>query len=201
MNASVPPFPRIKGQQQESDPSVALETQRMLGLYNFVVRQMSLRLGEARRFLSEAPTWVNVESAAQQLRHGLELVLVAGLVAHRTLAAEVREQLARHNKDAARKLVERLNPSWVPVRFEDGQADDGSRQVVPLAEGFLVADERGRAWSRASALLHARNPFGDAKGETLEQRHEEMIQLQNGLLPLLDQHYMALPDGTWFAAQ
>jgi hypothetical protein len=64
MNASVPPFPRIKGQQQESDPSVALETQRMLGLYNFVVRQMSLRLGEARRFLGEAPTWVNVESAA-----------------------------------------------------------------------------------------------------------------------------------------
>jgi hypothetical protein len=203
MDDDARPFPRIAGQHHlgQSDPSVSVETERMLGLYNFLVRQMSLRLGAARQFLIEPPTWVGVESAAQQLRHVLELILFSGLVAHRTTAGHVRDRLAKHDKDRARALVERINPKWFPVPFKDERQADGSRQLVRLTEGFLVADEWGPAWGAASVLLHARNPFRVPGSETAEQRHDEMVQLQNKLLRLLDQHYTAIPDGTMFVAQ
>jgi hypothetical protein len=128
-----------------------------------------------------------VEYTALQLRKVLELIVMASLVTNRVAIEGISQALARADTDQARRLARKANAYYWPKATE--VKNDGSLGPVPDDE-VLSEEEWGRAFGRASDLLHADNPY--APPVDILAEHVALAEIERRLTGLLAQHVMLL---------
>jgi hypothetical protein len=166
-------------------------------VYASVLDEQRIRCEHADWFLSGGNSYINLESAALQLRQTLELIPLGALVANRDWVEAVASAFDRKAPGEAKKLMERVNPDYWPMPGAPVAGPNTELGFERIADGFVTEDEWPSEWGYVSSLLHARNPFKGHPGQ--EAAHEHLTQLHARLRRLLDYHVLTLPaqDVAW----
>jgi hypothetical protein len=161
-------------------------------LYARVLDEQKLRSDSAKWFLDGGDTYINLESAALQLRQMLELIPLGALVANRDWVEPVASAFAKKKPGEAKGLVERVNPEYWPKPGLVKRDDKGLYTMHALDDGYVTESEWADEWGWVSGLLHARNPYKGHPDQV--DAHQHLRTLHARLLRLLAQHVLALPD-------
>jgi hypothetical protein len=153
------------------------------------------RLSTVRDLLGHPPTTDLVERAALHLRFVIEGVVLSSLIANRPELEKVSTALHKHDADAARKLLRRTNPGYWPQPYRRVKIAEAQYELHDVAADyvFLREDEWGRAIGHTSELLHAPNPFAEARSVGAD--HERMWDILLRLEGLLRSHRLLIARG------
>jgi hypothetical protein len=174
-------------------------------LYGRVLEEIKGRLAAATTFLTfplkDGRATLNTHDAncaAMHLRMCLEFVALGSLVANRPEVEQVTRAFAKHDADAAAKIVKRLNPDYWPVPLRLVIPEDGSQwRLERVADGYLRETEWRAEWGFLSSLLHAANPYKQTPSQpppNLVQTVNRLGRIHRQLQTLLSRHQVTLVD-------
>ena len=104
----------------------------------------------------------NLEMAALQLRKVYELIAFASIAANKSKYADFRAKYEKSwNLAEILKVIERFNPKFLPVRFEDATATNNTEmlRIVSVEDMKYTRENLSSLHGALATILHAHNPY------------------------------------------
>ncbi len=143
----------------------------------------------------------DVELIYLQLRHCLELMMLASLSAHYANGYSLSQKFYKKEYNATKLLrfIKTKNPNFYPrpVEGQDSVDLDGIRQTVEIRDGFLTQTDFCKLYDRiCGKMLHAQR---ETKAQNdLAQKIKDAVYYRDRLVRLLNCHWIHLTEDTCY---
>lgn len=167
-----------------------------ISAYSAIVEGIGWRILHAEKALSlwkaRDSRFFYLEEAALQLRMICETTLLATFSLHSEVVGDLLSGLRKNDRwDKLRKILERENPSYMPVPISSARSDSGVVLISALWEDYVSGSDIFGMWGGASELLHCRNPLKPVVSE--DRKAEEFQEAVSRLKKLMEQHAIFIP--------